>query len=705
MAIDLSVAIIFRNEIRCLERCLKSLQLLRERFSVEIVMADTGSTDGSRAVAERYADVVFDFPWVNDFSAARNAVLERCSGAWTLVIDCDEWLDESVPANMEKILRSARPEKYGAVQVTIRNYSTADFNKYTESLNARLLRMAAQPRYAGAIHEALEFREDVGSAYFADVAILLHHDGYVMLNDDSEAGREKILRNVGMLRRELEKEPDNLRRLLQYVDSGAGEADYLDALKHAVALVRGRKDVWQLYGAAVLGTAVAIANKNKLPEREEWIESAQAMFPDSYFTRIDVDFLALVAAWNRKDYAACAELGERNLQARVDFAHDPKAAMELRVHVLQYTGDNCVSTVHFILSDSYHHLGEDERALQAAEKVCWTNLFAIDVEMLLGNLLQIFCETNLDTAPVLRLFWKGIREQKPDEKTASAREKTFLTVGHSAFEAVSSEGEALPPKLVTDFFLPLRGECILGDAAALMRCETPEEADAILASIDDLSELPATAFFRALRAGADFPLPNKPLNVEQMDFYAARLAELPEELRFLAIAAADALEPDRAQELLWVRGLVLAAVRASDWEQGGSMELARAFAKAEAEFLPRCYTRGALDELYALPPLHRFGWELTRAFESWDGGDFLGCVRALRAGLETAPDMKAMAEYLLTEFERQDKERAAQSVSPELRRLAEQVKTLLAAYPPDDPAVAELKKSPVYQKVAYLIEE
>ena len=51
---DLSVAIIFRNEIRCLERCLKSLQLLRERFSVEIVMADTGSTDGSRAVAERY---------------------------------------------------------------------------------------------------------------------------------------------------------------------------------------------------------------------------------------------------------------------------------------------------------------------------------------------------------------------------------------------------------------------------------------------------------------------------------------------------------------------------------------------------------------------------------------------------------------------------------------------------------------------------
>lgn len=66
----LSVGIIFKNEIRCLERCLKSIQPLRERLSVELVMADTGSTDGSRAVAARYADILFDFPWVDDFAAA-----------------------------------------------------------------------------------------------------------------------------------------------------------------------------------------------------------------------------------------------------------------------------------------------------------------------------------------------------------------------------------------------------------------------------------------------------------------------------------------------------------------------------------------------------------------------------------------------------------------------------------------------------------
>lgn len=42
--------------------------------------------------------------------------------------------------------------------------------------------------------------------------------------------------------------------------------------------------------------------------------------------------------------------------------------------------------------------------------------------------------------------------------------------------------------------------------------------------------------------------------------------------------------------------------------------------------------------------------------------------------------------------------------SPELLALAEQVRTMLAAYDPNDPAVAAIKASPVYQRVAYLIE-
>ena len=83
----LSIGMIFKNEVRCLERCLHSLQPLREAVPCQLVMADTGSDDGSREIAAQYADVLFDFPWVNDFSAARNAVLDRCTGDRKSVVE------------------------------------------------------------------------------------------------------------------------------------------------------------------------------------------------------------------------------------------------------------------------------------------------------------------------------------------------------------------------------------------------------------------------------------------------------------------------------------------------------------------------------------------------------------------------------------------------------------------------------------------
>ena len=126
----LSIGIIFKNEIRCLERCLKSLTPLRDAVGCELVMADTGSDDGSRAVAEKYADILFDFPWINDFSAARNAVMDRCSGRWFLTMDADEWLDGDVK-ELVNFLRSNNRKDLQVCTVVIRNYEERDNFKET----------------------------------------------------------------------------------------------------------------------------------------------------------------------------------------------------------------------------------------------------------------------------------------------------------------------------------------------------------------------------------------------------------------------------------------------------------------------------------------------------------------------------------------------------------------------------------------------
>ena len=121
----LSIGIIFKNEMRCLERCLKSLQLLRDAIPCELVMADTGSSDGSRGIAERYADLLFDFPWINDFSAARNAVMDRCSGVWYFSIDADEWMSEDI----QELLNRIGLSEYNPQQIVRRTHGVS-YNDY-----------------------------------------------------------------------------------------------------------------------------------------------------------------------------------------------------------------------------------------------------------------------------------------------------------------------------------------------------------------------------------------------------------------------------------------------------------------------------------------------------------------------------------------------------------------------------------------------
>ena len=71
----ISVCIITKNEAHNLEICLERLA----KYDYEIVVIDTGSTDGSVELAKKYTDKVFDFVWVDDFSAARNYAIEKAT--------------------------------------------------------------------------------------------------------------------------------------------------------------------------------------------------------------------------------------------------------------------------------------------------------------------------------------------------------------------------------------------------------------------------------------------------------------------------------------------------------------------------------------------------------------------------------------------------------------------------------------------------
>src|SRR5690348_15673466 len=97
----LSLAMIAKNEARCIGRCLASIRLGVD----EIVVVDTGSTDETTSVAREFGARIFSFPWNNNFSAARNFALEQTTGAWILVLDADEYASDKLTAEIRNFTK------------------------------------------------------------------------------------------------------------------------------------------------------------------------------------------------------------------------------------------------------------------------------------------------------------------------------------------------------------------------------------------------------------------------------------------------------------------------------------------------------------------------------------------------------------------------------------------------------------------------
>ncbi|MBV7276007.1 glycosyltransferase family 2 protein [Clostridiaceae bacterium UIB06] len=84
--ITISLCMIVKNEEKVLSKCLDSIKDIAE----EIIIVDTGSTDNTKKIASFYTDKIFDFKWIDDFSAARNFSFSKASKEYILWLDADD---------------------------------------------------------------------------------------------------------------------------------------------------------------------------------------------------------------------------------------------------------------------------------------------------------------------------------------------------------------------------------------------------------------------------------------------------------------------------------------------------------------------------------------------------------------------------------------------------------------------------------------
>ena len=161
--ISLSLCMIVKNEEAVLERILKPVSQVMDA----ILIADTGSSDRTKEIAEQYTSLVYDFPWCDDFSAPRNFLLEKVRTDYWMWLDADDVLDEE---NLEK-LKSLKETLDPGTDVVMMEYA-AGFDQSGRTtfsyFRERIMKTSRNFRWNGAVHETVI---PEGNIIYSDVVI------------------------------------------------------------------------------------------------------------------------------------------------------------------------------------------------------------------------------------------------------------------------------------------------------------------------------------------------------------------------------------------------------------------------------------------------------------------------------------------------------------------------------------------------------
>lgn len=174
--ITISLCMIVKNEEKVLQRCLDSVRDLVD----EIIIVDTGSDDGTKEIAAKYTQHIYDFEWIHDFSAARNFAFSKASCDYIYSADADEVIDEENRGKFRILKETLLPE-VEIVQMYYGNQlSFGTIYNYDRELRPKLFKRLRSFKWEEAIHEMVQLAPVI---FDSDIEI-------THLPENSHAGRD-----------------------------------------------------------------------------------------------------------------------------------------------------------------------------------------------------------------------------------------------------------------------------------------------------------------------------------------------------------------------------------------------------------------------------------------------------------------------------------------------------------------------------------
>lgn len=228
--INISACAIMKNEISHVEAWLDNVRC----FAQEIIVVDTGSTDGTNEFLAKQPNVkLINYEWQHDFAQAKNMALQEATGDWLVFTDADECYYH--PKNIIEYLRQL-DKQYADMDVIFCPIDNIDADNNNEIINSdvvpRIIRNHVGIKYMGAVHEQLtkgrEPWQDI-KYIVADRQLAICHTGY-----STKVIPFKYQRNYEILQQVMGKshKPEMYYGFLS--ESLLGLEKYQEALEYAI---------------------------------------------------------------------------------------------------------------------------------------------------------------------------------------------------------------------------------------------------------------------------------------------------------------------------------------------------------------------------------------------------------------------------------------------------------------------------------------
>ncbi|MBW7475172.1 glycosyltransferase [Paenibacillus oenotherae] len=332
--ITVSLCMIVKNEEETLGRCLGSVA----QHIDEIIIVDTGSTDGTVAVARQFTDRIHHFAWIDDFAAARNYAFSLATSDYILWLDSDDIFREKDREQFKALLQTLDP----AVDSVSMPYilSTDEFGNSTSVIRRnRLVKRAKRFQWIGPVHEYLLVH---GRTINSDIAVT-----HCSIRHDSD-------RNIAIYEKRLAADEKlSPRDLFYYANELKDHARYREAITYYEKFI-ATGDCWIEDLLSCCGRMADCYHELNDPQRE--LESTLRAFQ---------------YAAPRAD--SCCRLGyyflQKNDLAAAVHWYETAAALPQPHDAWGFTNRSCSTWLpHLQLCVCYDRLGNYELAHQHNEK-------------------------------------------------------------------------------------------------------------------------------------------------------------------------------------------------------------------------------------------------------------------------------------------------------------------------------------------------